>query len=174
MDREKVESLLSSWKRRTLKGIDSHYASERYYKKINKMFGIPTIILAVIITSVSFVFIGKEIPLWGQLVVGFASLFQVVLASLHTWLKYSETAQNHHEAGSDYASARRQIELLETDLDNVTREQLNDIAKQLADISKRSPVAPGRIWKLTQEAYGGHGTADGEILLERDTVAEQS
>ena len=160
MDRNKVESLLSSWKRRALKGIDSHYASERYYKKLNKMFGIPTIILATIITSISFVFIGKEVPLWGQLVVGIGSIFQVVLTSLHTWLKYSETAQIHHDAGSDYASVRRKIELLEADLDNVTKEQLDNIANQLSEISKKSPVAPGGIWRLTKEAYEGHGTAD--------------
>ena len=134
------------------------------------MIGIPTIILATIVTSVSFVFIGKEVPFWGQLLVGFASLIQVVLVSLHTWLKYSEMAQNHHDASSDYASIRRRIELLEVDLEKVTKEQLDDIAKQLDNISKLSPVAPGRIWKLTQKAFGGHGTVDGEILLDRDTV----
>ena len=57
---------------------------------------------------------------------------------------------------------------MEADIDNVTMEQLDHIAIQLAEISKRSPVPPGGIWKLTQEAYGGRGTADGEILIHRD------
>ncbi len=164
MNTDNISVILKNWKRRALKGIDSHYGAERYYRKANLFMGVPTIILATTITSLSFFFVGRNIPIWVQYVVGFSGLVQVLLASLHTWFKYSELAQRHHEAGSEYASIRREIEELEACTEEVTREEIQSVRTRWDNISKKIPVAPASVWKATQKAYGGHGTVNGEIL----------
>ncbi len=164
MTTNSASNVLNNWKSRALKGIDSHYGAERYYRRANYLMGVPTIILATTITSLSFFFVGREVPIWVQYVVGFSGLIQVILTSLHTWFKYNELAQKHHEAGSEYAAIRRQIEELEAFSEDVTNEKLKEIRVRWDNISKKIPVAPTSVWRATQKAYRGHGTINGKVI----------
>jgi len=162
---DQIIKMLNSWERRVLKCVDAHYESERIFKRFNFLIGIPTIILAAIISAVSFYYIGKTVLLWVQMTVGFLGLFQFVLSALHTWLGYSELAIRHHKAGSDYAALRRRIEQLKNLPAYITEDSITEVRESIDKLSKEAPTIPGRVWKKTQIAFRGHGTADGDVLI---------
>ena len=155
--------LLVSWDRRALKALDAHYETARLYARMNSTIGIPTVILAAAISGLAFATVGSAVPLWVQLCIGFLALIQTVLASLHTWLRHSEVAEKHRQAGSRYAAIRRHIEEL-LSYDNINQNQAAGIRQSLDTVSREAPSLPARIWRRTQMAYKGHGTAAGKIL----------
>ena len=156
--------MLNAWERRTLKALDAHYDSERIFRRSNSLIGIPSVASGVVISALSFYFIGKQVSIWAQLTVGFLGLIQVVLATLHTWLRHNELADKHHMAGNNYAAIRRHIEQLITQPTKITEDSVSEIRKRIDELSKEAPTIPGRVWRKTQIAYRGHGTADGRIL----------
>jgi len=158
--------LLQNWDHRALKALDAHYESARRYWRINKRIGIPTVVLATIIIGLAFSTVGRVMPLWVQMSIGFLSVAQAVLAALHTWLRYSEIADKHRLAGARYAAVRRKIEQVRV-IDSEAMDQataITEIRNELDALGREAPSIPPKIWKLTQVAYRGHGTANGTIL----------
>lgn len=156
--------LLQGWDRRALKAVDAHYESARFYVRTNTAIGIPTVILAAVICTLAFATVGKTVALWVQMAIGFLALIQAVLAALHTWLRHSELAEKHRQAGARYAAIRRYIEQLRTFGATVTSEMVTQIRESLDTVAREAPSIPPRIWHRTQLAYKGHGTADGKVL----------
>ena len=155
--------LLTFWDRRALRALDAHYETARSYARMNSAIGIPTVILAATISALAFATVGSAVSLWVQLCIGFLALIQTILAALHTWLRHSEVAEKHRQAGSRYAAIRRHIEQL-LSYNEINQDQTSMIRESLDTVSREAPSLPAKIWRRTQIAYKGHGTADGKIL----------
>jgi hypothetical protein len=156
--------IMKSWDRRALKALDAHYESGRYYARMNSLIGIPTVVLAAAISALAFATVANGAPLWVQLLIGFLGLIQTVLASLHTWLRHSELAEKHRQAGARYAAIRRHIEQLSTGTETPGDRAVSAVRESIDAISREAPSIPAKIWLMTQTAYGGHGTAAGVVL----------
>lgn len=156
--------VLKAWDRRALKGVDAHYESSRLFVKVNTLIGVPTIILAAAVSALAFATVGKASPLWIQMTIGFFGLLQAILAALHTWLRHTEVAEKHRQAGARYAAIRRRIEEIVAFPELIQPSHLQEIRSSLDVIAREAPSVPPKVWRLTQLAYNGHGTADGKML----------
>lgn len=150
MANESLDLLLDKWERRVKKNIEAHYASEQYYNKRHKALGMISIALGSIITALSFYYLSKSSPEYIQLIIGFSAISQIIISSLHTWLRYDELANKHHNTGSKYASIRRLIEQFKLERNE---SNLNEIREHIDKISDDSPIPPTSIWKGIQKKY---------------------
>lgn len=159
------EDILPKWERRVLKAIDAHYESARHFAAWNVKLGVPSVILSIIVCGLAFSTVAGPTPLRVQVTIGILAIIQTVLASLHTWRRDSETSDKHRLAAAQYASIRRQIEQVRNSELPASEQVLSDIRTQLDTLGTGSPSIPPPIWKRTQIAYSGNGTAGGKILL---------
>jgi hypothetical protein len=158
------QEVLESWDRRALKSIDAHYESGRYYARMNRVIGTPTVALAAAISALAFATAANGSPKWVQLLIGFLGLIQAVLASLHMWLRHAEVAESHRQAGARYAAIRRHIEQLSSTCEPPSAKAMDSIRESQDAIARQAPSISAAIWRRTQDAYGGHGTAGGRVL----------
>lgn len=162
-----AEELLQGWDRRAQKAIDAHYESGRRFARRNAQLGIPSVVLAAAIATLAFATVGRTVSIGIQITIGFLASIQVVLSSLHTWLRHAELAEKHRQAGARYAAIRRHIEQVRvlgaTDPTTLAA-AITDIRDGIDDLGRESPSIPADIWSRTQQAFKGHGTADGKIL----------
>ena len=162
-----TEELLRGWDRRALKAVDAHYESGRRFAYRNAQLGIPSIILAAIIATFAFANVGRSVPVYFQITIGSLAAIQFVIASLHTWLRHSELTEKHRQAAARYAAIRRHIEqvlVLGADDPATQAAAVTEIRGGIDALGREAPCIPADIWSRTQQAYNGHGTADGKIL----------
>ena len=162
-----IDELLQGWDRRALKAVDAHYESGRRFAHRNAQLGIPSIVLAAVIATLAFATVGRSVPIWIQITIGLLASIQFVVSSLHTWLRHSELAEKHRQAGARYAAIRRHIEEVRIlgAADSATQAAaIAEIRAGLDALGREAPRIPADIWRCTQQAYKGHGTAGGKIL----------
>ncbi len=91
---EELTNLFECW-RDQLRRRQSQYLAAEHCRRINNWLGIPAIIATGIVGSTVFATLSKEFgdSVWLKIGLGFLSLTAAVLASLQTFLKYSERAE---------------------------------------------------------------------------------
>ena len=97
---EKQQELIDVWETDLRIICHAHYDAAVRAEHRNYQLGIPVIVLSVIVGSAIFVSLKKDPSTYVRIIVGLLSLGSVVLALLQTFLKWSERAEKHREAGS--------------------------------------------------------------------------
>lgn len=161
---ESIQELLIIWDRRVLKAADAHYECARHFSGWNVRLGVPTVILAAIVCGLAFATVAGSMSFWVQTTIGFLAVIQTVLSSLHTWRRDSEVSEKHRLAAAQYAAIRRHIEQLRVSGGVPSEAALSEVRTQIDSLSSSAPTIPPLIWKRTQFAFGGYGTAGGAIL----------
>jgi hypothetical protein len=137
-----VDSLLVRWLKRARENQFQHWESARYYENANYLLGIPVVVLSSAVFQT-------------QIAVGAISVLAAILASLQTFLHFSERAERHRGVAASYAAVRRRIEVLLSlplQLRGSAADVVGDIEKQLDGLSERAPNVPRRIWKKMAQA----------------------
>jgi hypothetical protein len=67
-------------------------------------WGIPAVVLSTVVSTSVFASLLKQPDPWLQITLGFASVAAALLASLQTFLSYSERAEKHRIAGAKYGA----------------------------------------------------------------------
>jgi hypothetical protein len=163
---ETPDELLSTWDKRLLMAMNAHYVTASRYARRNKQFGIPCVVLAAVIATLAFATIRVN-SMWVSLAVGFLGTLQVVLSSLHTWFRYSETAEEHRQAGARYAAIRRQIELVRAfsgSVNGIQSSAVTEIRLAMDALGREAPTVPADIWKQTHDAMQTKGKVDIEEM----------
>jgi hypothetical protein len=87
--------------------------------------------------------------LWERILVGFLSVTAAVLASLQTFLRYSELAEKHKTAAVKYGAIRREVEeaLATNEPENrQSREFFRSIRGRWDALDEESPIVPASIY----------------------------
>jgi len=82
--------------------------------------------------------------------VGLLSVLAAVLASLQTFLRFSELAEKHRVAGARFAALKHEIELIiamPPSSQDKLREMLSELDQRWAKLREDSPNIPGKIWR---------------------------
>ena len=77
-----------------------------------------------------------------QIVVGLASVAAAWLASLQTFLGYSERAEKHRIAGAKYGALGRELEQIRASDTTLTFDEISAVRKRLNDLAVESPNNP--------------------------------
>ena len=144
------KALLNTWYKRVSRTQTAHYLSADHFKSRSYWLGIPVIALTTLVGTSAFATLQQGPEPWLQILVGLASVLAAILASLQTFLGYSERAEKHRVAGAKYGALGRELEALLASPNEAPDEVIEDLRKRLDDLALESPNNPLSIYKLAE------------------------
>lgn len=151
--------MLKKWRARFKRAQIAQNESGVLCQKLNYWVGIPVIILATTAGALTF----SDLSPQYKLIPGFISVFAAVLASIQTFLKFSEKADLHRLAGGHFGELKKEIEFIINFPPEASalESTINDIRKRSDQLTKESPSAMSFAWKAasteTQEDNNAYG-----------------
>jgi SMODS and SLOG-associating 2TM effector domain family 4 len=136
------QQVLGGWYERVVVTQRAHYLSADYFGARKYWLGIPAVVLSTLVGTSVFATVQKQPALWLQITVGLASVAAALLASLQTFLGYSERAEKHRIAGAKYGALGRELEQVLASDATVAPEAMAEIRKRLDDLAVESPNNP--------------------------------
>ncbi|MBN2702453.1 MAG: SLATT domain-containing protein [Methylothermaceae bacterium] len=146
------KSLLQSWRDELRVLFQAHYARSIAIRRLNYLLGVPVILIAMLVASYIFFTINHNPGFWVKMIAGMLLLLCAILASLQTFLKYSEQAENHRNAGTRYQSLHHSIDQLmvfspdnETELSawcDKLRERWDELNLEVPNVNKSEGNPP--------------------------------
>ena len=143
-----AEILLTDWFRRARESQFIHYECGTWFSRLNYWLGIPAIVLSSAVGTAVFASLDASTSGAQRIVVGLISIFAAVLASLQTFMRFSERAERHRATGSGYGAIRRALEFLKTfppEGEEALERAFADIKGQMDQLAKDAPEVPARI-----------------------------
>jgi hypothetical protein len=147
------QQVVDDWYQRVVKTQKAHYLSAHHFGSRKYWLGIPTIGLSTLVGTSVFATLQQKPELWLQITVGLLSVVAALLASLQTFLNYSERAEKHRVAGAKYGALGRELEQLRAVETAPSAEAISDIRKRLDDLAVESPNNPLRLWRRVDPRY---------------------
>lgn len=127
------------------------YDSQRYYNQIELWFGIPSVVLSVIILGFAFYPVGgSHIPLWAQLSLSISAVLQGVCIGVQLYIKPSEAASRYKHTGNALGSLGRKLAAIQLRLESgedVPHVEISAIRLEHDYISRESLTIPKKILK---------------------------
>jgi hypothetical protein len=96
------KQLLKAWRNELGSMMRMHCALSAKIRLMNYLLGVPIIVFAMLVASYIFFTINQDTGFWVKMSFGLLTLLMAILASLQTFLKYSEQAGNHRNASVRY------------------------------------------------------------------------
>src|SRR5436190_18554080 len=111
---DETRLLLERWRKQLERLQSAQYLSAEHCRRINNWLGIPVIACTAIVGSTVFAALSDAFgdSIWIKIALGLLSLTAAVLASLQTFLKYSERAERHLTAHRNFSRLKREVEVL--------------------------------------------------------------
>ncbi|WP_045458648.1 SLATT domain-containing protein [Caballeronia cordobensis] len=148
-----MHALVLAWIRRARESQIRHYTMADRLTACGRRLGLAVIgITAATGTSAFLSLVATAVSPDVRVVIGMTSLSAAVLASLQTFLRYSERAELHRRAGAQYGAVRRRLEAIHAAdpcvhdaraLDAV-RDELDHIAQNAPHLPRATPQAERR------------------------------
>ncbi|TMP90027.1 MAG: SLATT domain-containing protein [Verrucomicrobia bacterium] len=141
------EQILDDWYIRVAVTQRAHYLSADHFGKLKYWLGIPAVVLSTLVGTSLFATLQKQPEPRLQIAVGLASVAAALLASLQTFLGYSDRAEKHRVAGAKYGALGRELEQLRASSITPTPEAISEVRKRLDDLAMESPNNPLPIYR---------------------------
>jgi hypothetical protein len=147
-----LTKLLRQWCARARVAQHAYYAKSERLRVWNMMLGIPVVIVTAVVGTSVFASINLKgaVSPHTKVFVGAISVLAAVLASIQTFTKLGESAQQHGVAGDWYAAIRRDIEQ-ELHLPAAFREKpqifMSRIRKEMNAAAEKAPELGERWWQ---------------------------
>lgn len=150
-----VQGLLIDWYCRAKFSQYAHYESAKLYERLNYSLGFPVIILSAFVGTSVFVSLGKSVNPVVQIAIGLVSVSTAALASLQTFLRFSEKAEASRIAGARYGALRREIQEILV-FDTFNKKDVSNIRGKIDELATDVPHLPSFIWsrrKVIMDEY---------------------
>ena len=138
----------------------SHYLASSRIGRFNDYLGVPVVVLTVFVGTSIFGTLNESPDVKWRIAAGLLSLTAAIMASLQTFLKFSERSDNHKVAGSRYAVVRRRLEFFllkySTEPDRDRKEalgELEEILSRLAELADDSPSIPDKDYRQAEKEF---------------------
>ncbi|MGY6274225.1 SLATT domain-containing protein [Methylomonas sp. MgM2] len=106
------KQLLKAWRDQLGAMMRTHFYLSSKIRRLNYILGVPIIISAIVVASYIFFSINQDVGFRVKMLFGLMTLLMAILASLQTFLKYSEQAENHRNASARYQALFNGIDQL--------------------------------------------------------------
>ena len=175
---EATRFLLTRWCNQLERYQSAQYLSEEHCGRINNWLGMPVIACTAIVGSTVFATLSDAFGhfVWLTIELGFMSVTAAVLASLQTFLKYSERAEKHLTANRQFSRLKREVEVLLA-FPPKPEEARSTIASLRARIDQAidesvPPLEYG--WKRARPEEGGQAVHESRFESERPLERKES
>lgn len=152
-----TEGLLRDWHNRAAAAATAHYKLAYRCRRRNVVLGVPAVISSAVVgTSLFATLNDSTLDSSVRLAIGSLSVVAAVLASLQTFLRFSERAERHVLAADWYAAVRRGCaEVLA--LPAASREPpgiyLPRLRKEMSRIGQQAPEVPSPFWAEVASSF---------------------
>lgn len=134
--------LLHRWLKRARESQFAHYEAAGRLKRMNYWFGVPVVAITSIVGTSVFSSTSSAAGLDNhtRLAMGAISVIAAVLASLQTFLNFSERAEKHRITAARYGAVRRGLEaLLVRCANSVSQDEMKQIQKEIDSLAADAP-----------------------------------
>ena len=159
-----LEQLLSTWHRRMDACQHAYYLEAERYKRWHFWLGIPAVIFSTVVGTAVFATLENQVSISARVIVALVSIAAAVLAGLQTFLRLSEAAAAHAQAGDWYAAIKRDIEQLRAlrrDERGSAKTCTDVLRKEMNKVSQKSPELRESLWMTVARRYGIDGAEPG-------------
>jgi hypothetical protein len=129
----------------------AQYSTAKLCATLHFLIGIPLVVISATVSTAVFATLKTSPDTEAKLVVGLFSLIATVLAGLQTFLRLSERAERHKQAGVRYGGLRRQMEL-EIVTTPISRDFLVLFQEEWTRLDKESPTVPQWLYERARNA----------------------
>ena len=156
----KSKQILSHWFTRSRIAQKTHLRTAERKLRRNKQLGIPVVILTTTVGTSVFASLTITSPnAWAQILVGLTSICAAVLASLQTFLNFSDKSDQHRLAANRYSKIKHDIEISILELDNAPDDEIAAFVKQVQvkwdATNENSPIPDQDIFNTVFKELGG-------------------
>src|SRR5437899_1059251 len=109
-DVDSPDSLLARWHKRVRESQFYHYERCNRLHNLNLWLGIPAVCLSAVVGKTVFASLKNNVGDLYKIVTGMMSISVALLASVQTFLKFSEKSEKHRIAAVKYGALRREVE----------------------------------------------------------------
>jgi hypothetical protein len=155
-----ILSLLQDWGNRAAATESTHYLIAGRLAKYNVLLGVPVVMFTTFVGTSVFATIQNQGSVAFNITVGMVSVAAAVLASLQTFLRFSERAEKHRVAASRYGAIRREIaEMIALhptypESRGDPKKYLDSLRERMDKLSTASPEMGERRWARRQQHFG--------------------
>lgn len=145
-----TDALLGDFHNRVSAAREAHYLLASRCRRRNVMLGVPVVVCSSMVGTSLFATLTQDTvssPL--RAVIGGVSVLAAVLAALQTFLRFSERAERHVQAGDWYSAVRRDTAVvlaLPWASRDEPRDYLDRLRKEMSKIGQQSPEISDRVW----------------------------
>ncbi|HEY5808305.1 MAG TPA: SLATT domain-containing protein [Povalibacter sp.] len=93
-------------------GKHRHFSASERTNLLHIWFGIPGVVISVVLGSTFFVLITKEIPIEAKWAGAVAALVAAVLSAIQTFFNFQKASESHRTVANQYLSIQRECERL--------------------------------------------------------------
>jgi hypothetical protein len=137
---------------------NAHYDMAEIYRVRHRSFGLAVVITTSVVGTTTFGSLAegalKDWEVWIKIGTGILSVLATVLATLQTFLGFSELETQHKRGADGYSNVRRDVDLLLMNYPDVIGAPSEDataaidaIKKKLEYLDKASPTIPDGIYE---------------------------
>lgn len=141
--------LLLKWLVQVRVNAVGHCHSSTRFERLNYILGIPVVVLTTVVGTSVFASLETDPSPYLQIGVGIISISAAVLASLQTFLGYSDRAGRHSNAATRYGALQKRLEqalVLPPDSKEGIKEFFDQFRVDFEEQRKLSPNIPHEIW----------------------------
>jgi hypothetical protein len=148
-----TDSLLLKWIRRARESQMSHYDMANLLGRRNRGLGVSVIAITSLIGTGAFLsMIATGVSPWVRIMIGLVSVLASVMASLQTFLRYAERAEQHRAAGARYGAIRRRLEAIYARApESRAAHDFVEIREELDRLAQEVPNVPTAVFIKTQQ-----------------------
>ena len=175
-----VLKLLGDWDKRAAASSEAHYALAGRLARRNIQLGVPVVVLTTLVGTSVFATLQEEVTTTWRIAVGTLSVIAAVVASVQTFLRFAERAEQHRAAAENWAAIRREIaqkralhpEYLAARGD--PQKYLDELRKRIDQVSAQSPEMGEKAWTeyMTKHGAGERSLDAEEALIEAGRVEQ--
>lgn len=155
-NRDTSENLLEHWIINVKRSQNANYRAAQFYSKFNIFLGVPVAILATLVGTSVFATLSNNVDISLRIVTGIVSILAAILASLQTFLGFSDRAAKHRQAASLYGSVKREIQeklVVNQGESTELNKALAGIRERMDALAEETPPVPVRIWKTALKEF---------------------
>jgi hypothetical protein len=145
--------LINQWKNGLRVRHISHSRAFSYFKLRDRIIGLIATVLSAVVGTTVFASLAESDSNTLIIIAGCISILATLFAASHTFLKYSELAEKHHQAAASFGQLRRDLEivLMDASVTSINDEKLQKVNDLWSELEKTVPAVPQKIYDASKD-----------------------
>lgn len=145
----KLNEMIEEWHAGIRINVLSHYECSKVFENYHRLLGYPAVILSALAGTAFVSSLDGSSVRWERAIAILLSLAVTVLASLQTFLRYSERSEKHKKTATEFGKLRRELEqiiVLAPAIEAIPKTEIEAIRIKWGELSTHAPSIPNEIY----------------------------